>query len=127
MSPESIGDRDDSDAGLEGDLVPSFLKKWDLETVRDRALELGKSFEPNANIVGRLEVDLNKGAQVFFSVEEVREAVKVGLIPTDWQEEMENLVSETGLNDIGVIPSGAVEAWAKQQNVYELGRSMKMW
>lgn len=124
-----IGNRDDSDAGVEGDLelTPSFLRNWTLEEVRQQAIELGKSFEANLEIADRVENDLLQGAQVFFSPEEVDQAVEAKLIPKDLQDVMRDLVSPEGKNDIAIVPSGAVEEWFKQQEIFKLGRSMKMW
>lgn len=88
-------------------------KVWTIETLRARAIELEKPFNPNPEITDRLETDLAAGAIVLFTEEEVEEAIKNGQIPEEWRQGLTCLVKEK--NDIAIIPKGAVEAWRQQQ------------
>jgi hypothetical protein len=88
---------------------------WTIESIRLRALDLGKAFNPSPDISGRLEEDLSQGALVLFTAEEVTSAVEQREIPRDWQEDLIDLVGK--LNDIAVIPTSSLERWKKQQAV----------
>lgn len=105
-----FGYRDDSDAGLTAELGPSV---WTIDLVKARAAELGKPFVPSPDIADRVEANLAGGALVLFTQDEVESAVIDGKIPKEWQNDLVKLV--TKLNDIAVIPVGAVEDWREQQ------------
>lgn len=107
--------RDNSDAGLEGDLMG---KPWTIDEVRTRALSLGKTFKPNAEIIDQLAGDLaTNGVIVLFTVDEVKSAVSKGAIPKEYEGDLVSLVDQNGLNDIAVIPAGAIEDAKRQKFV----------
>jgi hypothetical protein len=65
---------------------------------------LGKEFNPASDIADRLENDLANGAIVLFTQVEVNQAIKQGLIPREYRDDLMNLVDPDGTNDIAVIP-----------------------
>lgn len=91
---------------------------WTLDEVRQRALSLGKAFEPNPEIVDRVSDDLSKnGVIVLFTPDEVNEVISMGAVPEEMKEGLINLVSPEGLNDIAIIPAGAIEEAQRQKLV----------
>ena len=102
--------RDDSDAGLAGELDPTA---WTTDLVKARARELGKPFVPSPDIAGQVEADLAAGALVLFTQDEVESAIMDGRIPGDWRDDLVSLVTER--NDIAVIPQGAIEDWRARE------------
>lgn len=86
---------------------------WNIEKIQKRALELGKKFDPNPEIAGRLEPDLANGAMVLFTQEEVEKAIKDGQVPREWKEPLIELVVDK--NDTAIILSGEVQRWKSQQ------------
>ena len=102
--------RGDSDAGMASYFLSEF---WTLDAVRTRAMDLGKPFDPNPEIVDRLETDLSSGERVYFTESEIVEAVTNGLIPSAWKNDLVELV--TTMNDIAVILPEEVENWKQQQ------------
>lgn len=104
---EGFGYRDDSDAGMAGEFIGG---PWTIDEVRERALSLGKKFEPNSEIADRLADDLSKkGVVVLFTPEDVKAAISIGAVQKEVEENLMNLVKPEGLNDIAVIPMEAVE------------------
>ncbi len=114
--------RDDSDAGLTADLqrVP-----WTVEEVQQRALNLGKLFNPNPEIADRLKSDLANGqVVVLFTADDVRFAISAGAVPKEYEDDLVNLVSQQGLNDIAVVPAVSANAEQNQKlNTWFLSNS----
>ncbi len=105
--------RENSDAGIEADLM---RRPWTLNEVKTRALSLGKKFEPNAEIVGRLQNDLsNSNVVVLFTSEDVKSAIEKGFLPVELESQLVDLVSAEGLNDVAVIPVGTIDARQQKQ------------
>ncbi len=78
-------------------------RTWTIAEVREEALKLGKPFRPADDTKDRLEADLANGALVLFDQEQVESAVEEGWVPSEWQQDLIDLV--TRRNDIAVIPS----------------------
>lgn len=114
------GYRDDSDAGIAGDLGPettkkSLARKWTLEEVSEVARAMGKKFQPNPSMVDRLKTDLASGALVLFTPEQVNQAIELGLVPTELKEDLSKVVDEEGDNDIIVINQDDMKQWKVKQ------------
>lgn len=77
-------------------------KIWQRDEIKETALGMGKKFEPNPEIVSRLDKDLSDGALVLFTEDDVNKAIADNLVPSEWKDGLLNLVNN--LNDIAVIP-----------------------
>lgn len=95
----------DSDRGAIPDFQLSdiWTTSWTVDAIRQRAKALGKSFQPALEIQARLEQDLEKGALVLFSAQEVEAAIEDELIPRSMRNDLTELVSPEGANDIAVV------------------------
>jgi hypothetical protein len=111
-------------AGVVADL-DNLSKTWSIDEVRERALCLGKDFQPAEDIKVRLEADLANGALVLFTPEDINTAIEYGRIPAELEDNLIDLI--TNQNDIAVIPSGVVEECQDRQWLKRAGRSLKMW
>lgn len=105
--------RDDGDAGIAGELMK---QPWTINEVRQRALSLGKRFEPNQDIADRLADDLaTNGVIVLFTKEEVTTAVSMGAVPKEYEDGLINLVDPTNFNDVAVIPVRLIKEAQRQR------------
>jgi hypothetical protein len=86
-----------------------------IQSISNRAVALGKQFNPNPEIADRLQSDLNDpNTLVLFTQNEVIEAADGKKFPEKWRLGLLDLVNPDGTNDIAVIPGSALEAWKKQ-------------
>ena len=107
LTGQPYSDREGSDAGVTGDLIS---KPWTLDEVRRRAETLGKSFNPNRKNADRLESDLaENGVIVLFTEADVKAAVELGAVAEDEEENLIELVSPEGYNDIVLLPAVSPE------------------
>ncbi len=109
MSPDQRGGRGDGLAGRP-------KEPWTLDRVRKRAGELGKPFELSLDEANRVAGDLETGALVLFTEDEVDQAVENGLVPADKRGALRNLVSPDGANNIAVVRAET----ATERNTREL-------
>jgi len=100
LAGKPFGYRDDSDAGIAGELMG-----WSLAYIEEMAGRLGKQFKPNPEIAGQLQTDLENGALVLFDEVDVAKAFQFGAVTMEEVPDLFNLVSKRGLNDIGIIPA----------------------
>ncbi len=86
---------------------------WTIEELQSVARQMGKPFNPADEIKDRLATDLTEGALVLLNENEVIVAIERGLVPGSMRERLIERV--TLLNDISIIPSGAVARWEEEQ------------
>jgi len=99
--------RFDSDAGVTADLEN---KPWTLDEVRRRAEMLGKTFKPNKKIADGLNSDLaENGVVILFTEDDVLSAIELGVVSKDEEENLINLVSPDGYNDVVLIRANSME------------------
>ena len=86
------------------------LERWTIETLREKAGQLGKPFNPNPQIKDRLEADLaNPETLVFFNEDEVKSAVEDGKVPRGLQTRLVDTV--TARKDIAILSPEALKAY----------------
>ncbi|HUD18924.1 MAG TPA: hypothetical protein VMR81_00570 [Patescibacteria group bacterium] len=99
LTGKPFGYRDDSDAGIAGELMG-----WSIKDIEQKALRMGKQFKPNPEIINRLQTDLDSGAIVLFDEVDVAKAFQYGIVALEEVPDLFNLVGIKGLNDVGIIP-----------------------
>ncbi|MFC1711268.1 hypothetical protein ACFLZ1_01645 [Patescibacteria group bacterium] len=108
---------------LTGNPIGEPLERtWNIEEIKAEAEAMGKPFNPPAEVLERLEPDLANGALVLFTIEDVKLGIAKGLVPTDWEKGLVELVEEK--NDVAIIPVNAVEEWQKQESLEMSGKML---
>lgn len=120
LTGEPFGYRDDSEAGYYETI------RWTIDDIQQKAVQMGKNFKPNPEIVNQLSNDLEEGAIVLFDELDVAKAYQMGLLPIDDIVGLFELVSERKLNDIAVIPSEYVNR-AQERGTLKDPVSLRSW
>lgn len=85
-------------------------ERWTIETLGEKAKQLGKPFNPNPQITDRLKTDLaNPETLVFFSEDEVKAAVESSQIPKELEARLIDTVKRR--NDIAILSPEALKAY----------------